>query len=146
MAKTPAGKDAPITIKKYANRRLYNTETSSYVTLDNLSQMVKDGKEFTLLEGLIGSRYAREGGDDDEIVKALGGKKKVGIYTGAVSDGAAQKAKADFLSGKLKVLVATMARRVPARNSPSPPSSIGRRPTRSESGPYASWPKAMPAR
>ncbi|NTU76355.1 MAG: polyhydroxyalkanoate synthesis repressor PhaR [Alphaproteobacteria bacterium] len=35
-----------ITIKKYANRRLYNTATSSYVTLENLSTMVKDGVEF----------------------------------------------------------------------------------------------------
>ena len=56
MAKKPqdaAGSDgaqAPITIKKYANRRLYNTETSSYVTLDNLAQMVKDGKEFTVYD------------------------------------------------------------------------------------------------
>jgi polyhydroxyalkanoate synthesis repressor PhaR len=36
----------PIKIKKYANRRLYNTATSSYVTLDHLSQMVKEGKDF----------------------------------------------------------------------------------------------------
>ncbi len=39
---------APIKIKKYANRRLYNTATSSYVTLDHLSQMVKEGKEFAV--------------------------------------------------------------------------------------------------
>ena len=32
----------PVTIKKYANRRLYNTATSSYVTLDDLCQMVKE--------------------------------------------------------------------------------------------------------
>jgi polyhydroxyalkanoate synthesis regulator protein len=31
----------PITIKKYANRRLYNTGTSSYVTLDDLAEMIK---------------------------------------------------------------------------------------------------------
>lgn len=36
----------PVIIKKYANRRLYNTATSSYVTLDHLSQMVKDGTDF----------------------------------------------------------------------------------------------------
>ncbi|MFP6778607.1 MAG: polyhydroxyalkanoate synthesis regulator DNA-binding domain-containing protein, partial [Alphaproteobacteria bacterium] len=35
----------PVTIKKYANRRLYNTATSSYVTLDHLCQMVKEGIE-----------------------------------------------------------------------------------------------------
>jgi len=56
MAKKPQnavgsdGAQAPITIKKYANRRLYNTETSSYVTLDNLAQMVKDGKEFAVYD------------------------------------------------------------------------------------------------
>ncbi|MBI3675635.1 MAG: polyhydroxyalkanoate synthesis repressor PhaR [Proteobacteria bacterium] len=38
--------DGPVIIKKYANRRLYNTQTSSYVTLDHLAQMVKEGVEF----------------------------------------------------------------------------------------------------
>ena len=33
----------PVTIKKYANRRLYNTGTSTYVTLEDLAAMVKDG-------------------------------------------------------------------------------------------------------
>ncbi len=41
-------KDRPIGIKKYANRRLYNTATSSYVTLDHLAQMVRDGEEFVV--------------------------------------------------------------------------------------------------
>lgn len=40
----------PIVIKKYANRRLYNTATSSYVTLDHLSKMVKDGTEFVVFD------------------------------------------------------------------------------------------------
>ncbi|MDX2027100.1 MAG: polyhydroxyalkanoate synthesis repressor PhaR [Alphaproteobacteria bacterium] len=39
-----------VTIKKYANRRLYNTATSSYVTLDNLAQMVKEGIEFNVYD------------------------------------------------------------------------------------------------
>jgi len=38
----------PVVIKKYANRRLYNTETSSYVTLDDLCHMVKEGRDFTV--------------------------------------------------------------------------------------------------
>jgi len=38
----------PVIIKKYANRRLYNTATSSYVTLDHLCRMVKDGTEFVV--------------------------------------------------------------------------------------------------
>jgi len=41
---------AVITIKKYANRRLYNTATSSYVTLDHLAEMVKDGTEFVVTD------------------------------------------------------------------------------------------------
>lgn len=39
-----------IIIKKYANRRLYNTDTSSYVTLDDLAQMVRDGTDFQVLD------------------------------------------------------------------------------------------------
>ncbi|MFM7028656.1 MAG: polyhydroxyalkanoate synthesis repressor PhaR [Chakrabartia sp.] len=49
MAKVKPG-DGPVTIKKYANRRLYNTETSSYITLDNLSQMVRDGRDFRVVD------------------------------------------------------------------------------------------------
>jgi polyhydroxyalkanoate synthesis repressor PhaR len=41
---------APVVIKKYANRRLYNTATSSYVTLDDLSQMVKGGDQFVVYD------------------------------------------------------------------------------------------------
>lgn len=40
----------PVTIKKYANRRLYNTATSSYVTLDHLAQMVKEGIKFVVYD------------------------------------------------------------------------------------------------
>jgi polyhydroxyalkanoate synthesis repressor PhaR len=44
------GGDAPIVIKKYANRRLYNTATSSYVTLDYLADMVKNGQDFVVYD------------------------------------------------------------------------------------------------
>ena len=40
----------PVVIKKYANRRLYNTASSSYVTLEHLCQMVKDDVEFVVLD------------------------------------------------------------------------------------------------
>ncbi len=46
--KTASTGDGVIVIKKYANRRLYNTATSSYVTLDHLCEMVKKGQEFTV--------------------------------------------------------------------------------------------------
>ncbi len=50
---------APITIKKYANRRLYNTATSSYVTLDHLCEMVKEGVEFTVHDAKTGEDITR---------------------------------------------------------------------------------------
>lgn len=49
----------PIIIKKYANRRLYNTDTSSYVTLDFLSQMVKDKSEFKVVDAKSGNDLTR---------------------------------------------------------------------------------------
>ena len=49
----------PITIKKYANRRLYNTATSSYVTLDHLSQMVREGVEFAVYDAKSGEDITR---------------------------------------------------------------------------------------
>ena len=44
----------PIIIKKYANRRLYNTDTSSYITLDNLAEMVRDNVDFQVLDAKTG--------------------------------------------------------------------------------------------
>lgn len=65
--KAPTGKAAAagedgggaITIKKYANRRLYNTATSSYVTLDHLCQMVKDGVDFVVYDAKTGEDITR---------------------------------------------------------------------------------------
>jgi len=51
--------DEPITIKKYANRRLYNTSTSSYVTLDHLADMVKRGQEFNVHDAKTGEDITR---------------------------------------------------------------------------------------
>ena len=49
-----AVKDDPIVIKKYANRRLYNTGTSTYVTLEDLAEMVKKGEEFNVQDAKTG--------------------------------------------------------------------------------------------
>jgi polyhydroxyalkanoate synthesis repressor PhaR len=49
----------PVTIKKYANRRLYNTATSSYVTLDHLCRMVKDGVDFVVYDAKTGEDITR---------------------------------------------------------------------------------------
>ncbi|PWC73576.1 polyhydroxyalkanoate synthesis repressor [Azospirillum sp. TSH100] len=59
MADKEDQKSAPITIKKYANRRLYNTATSSYVTLDHLCQMVKDGLDFVVYDAKTGEDITR---------------------------------------------------------------------------------------
>jgi polyhydroxyalkanoate synthesis repressor PhaR len=40
----------PVIIKKYANRRLYNTESSSYITLDHLAKLTREGREFKVLD------------------------------------------------------------------------------------------------
>lgn len=53
------GENDPIIIKKYANRRLYNTATSSYVTLDLLSQMVKDQSDFVVYDAKTGEDITR---------------------------------------------------------------------------------------
>jgi polyhydroxyalkanoate synthesis repressor PhaR len=52
-------KPAPVRIKKYANRRLYNTATSSYVTLDYLAQMVREGLDFTVEDAKTGEDITR---------------------------------------------------------------------------------------
>ena len=49
----------PITIKKYANRRLYNTATSCYVTLDYLAQLVKTGADFAVYDAKTGEDITR---------------------------------------------------------------------------------------
>jgi polyhydroxyalkanoate synthesis repressor PhaR len=50
---------APIVIKKYANRRLYNTATSTYVTLEDLSHMVREGIDFTVCDAKTGEDITR---------------------------------------------------------------------------------------
>ena len=50
MAKT----GAKVTIKKYANRRLYDTESSAYITLDKLAAMIRDGRDFEVVDAKTG--------------------------------------------------------------------------------------------
>ena len=54
MTQRAPSNSEPITIKKYANRRLYNTSASTYVTLDDLAQMVKSGEEFEVKDAKTG--------------------------------------------------------------------------------------------
>jgi polyhydroxyalkanoate synthesis repressor PhaR len=59
VSEDKAKSEGPVVIKKYANRRLYNTQTSSYVTLDHLAAMVKDGTEFEVQDARTGEDITR---------------------------------------------------------------------------------------
>lgn len=58
MTKTRS--DKPTVIKKYANRRLYDTGRSSYVTLDDLCIMVKEGRDFVVYDAKSGEDLTRQ--------------------------------------------------------------------------------------
>jgi len=60
LSETSSGAPGPIIIKKYANRRLYNTQTSSYVTLEHLCDMVKEGVEFEVRDARSGEDITRQ--------------------------------------------------------------------------------------
>jgi polyhydroxyalkanoate synthesis repressor PhaR len=49
----------PVVVKKYANRRLYNTESSSYITLDNLAEMIRQGRDFVVYDAKTGDDITR---------------------------------------------------------------------------------------
>jgi polyhydroxyalkanoate synthesis repressor PhaR len=53
------GEAKPVVVKKYANRRLYNTATSSYVTLDDLAKMIKEGGDFVASDAKTGEDITR---------------------------------------------------------------------------------------
>ena len=60
MAADKNANKTPITIKKYANRRLYNTATSNYVTLNDLAQMVKNANDFFVYDAKSGEDITRQ--------------------------------------------------------------------------------------
>src|SRR6266404_5071476 len=55
----PTGGKKPVVVKKYANRRLYNTATSSYVTLEDLATMIKKGGDFVVHDAKTGEDLTR---------------------------------------------------------------------------------------
>jgi polyhydroxyalkanoate synthesis repressor PhaR len=55
----PASGTTPVVIKKYANRRLYNTDSSSYITLDHLAKMTRDGRDFQVFDAKSGDDITR---------------------------------------------------------------------------------------
>lgn len=54
-----AADQPPVVVKKYANRRLYNTESSSYITLDTLAEMVRVGRDFVVYDAKSGEDITR---------------------------------------------------------------------------------------
>jgi len=78
----PAGKPAeamPVVVKKYANRRLYNTESSSYITLDNLAEMVRQGRNFVVYDAKTSEDITR--GVLTQIIVEEEGKGKAMLPT-----------------------------------------------------------------
>jgi len=78
----PEGKPAestPVVVKKYANRRLYNTESSSYITLDNLADMVRLGRDFVVYDAKTGEDITR--GVLTQIIVEEEGKGKAMLPT-----------------------------------------------------------------
>jgi polyhydroxyalkanoate synthesis repressor PhaR len=55
LATTQSADEQPVVIKKYANRRLYNTRSSSYITLDDLARMTRQGTDFVVLDAKTGN-------------------------------------------------------------------------------------------
>jgi polyhydroxyalkanoate synthesis repressor PhaR len=51
---------APVVVKKYANRRLYNTESSSYITLENLAEMIRSGRDFVVYDAKTNEDITRQ--------------------------------------------------------------------------------------
>ena len=87
--------EGPVTIKKYANRRLYNTGTSTYVTLEDLATMVKNGEDFAVFDAKTGEDITRsvltqiifeqenkEGAQNLLPIKFL--RQLIGFYGGAM--------------------------------------------------------------
>ena len=74
----PAGQ--PVVVKKYANRRLYNTESSSYITLDNLAEMVRTGRDFVVYDAKTGEDITRS--VLTQIIVEEEGKGKAMLPTG----------------------------------------------------------------
>jgi polyhydroxyalkanoate synthesis repressor PhaR len=54
-----ANSEEPVVIKKYATRRLYDTGRSDYTTLDDVAQLVKDGKDFIVVNAKSGQDITR---------------------------------------------------------------------------------------
>lgn len=83
----------PVVVKKYANRRLYNTESSSYITLDNLAEMVRQGRDFVVYDAKTGEDITRgvltqiiveEEGKGHNLLPTEFLRQLIGLYGGSM--------------------------------------------------------------
>jgi len=83
----------PVVVKKYANRRLYNTESSSYITLENLADMVRAGRDFVVYDAKTGDDITRgvltqiiveEEGKGHNMLPTNFLRQLIGFYGGAM--------------------------------------------------------------
>jgi len=83
----------PVVVKKYANRRLYNTESSSYITLENLAEMVRGGRDFVVYDAKSGDDITRgvltqiiveEEGKGHNLLPTNFLRQLIGFYGGAM--------------------------------------------------------------
>ena len=83
----------PVVVKKYANRRLYNTETSAYITLDNLAEMVRKGRDFVVYDAKSGEDITRgvltqiiveEEGKGQNLLPTAFLRQLIGMYGGSM--------------------------------------------------------------
>src|SRR5579859_5203790 len=89
----PGAQVPPVVVKKYANRRLYNTESSSYITLENLAEMVRAGRDFVVYDAKTGDDITRgvltqiiveEEGKGHNLLPTNFLRQLIGFYGGAM--------------------------------------------------------------
>lgn len=77
---TKTADSTPVVVKKYANRRLYDTESSSYITLETLAEMVRQGRDFVVYDAKSGDDITR--GVLTQIIVEEEGKGRAMLPTG----------------------------------------------------------------
>jgi polyhydroxyalkanoate synthesis repressor PhaR len=93
LPEAKTGETSPVVVKKYANRRLYNTESSSYITLDNLAEMVRQGRDFVVYDAKTGDDITRgvltqiiveEEGKGQNLLPTAFLRQLIGFYGGSM--------------------------------------------------------------
>src|ERR1700677_2287296 len=92
-APPPKTAEPPVVVKKYANRRLYDTRSSSYITLDNLAEMVRQGRDFVVYDAKTGEDITRgvltqiiveEEGKGQNLLPITFLRQLIGLYGGSM--------------------------------------------------------------